>query len=88
MAEEVQSAEIHPAGASPNTSAYTDDQSHSEGLQLEREKFEFLQKMQTAELDLKKAESLRSRWTNPFIVAIIGALLEPVINFIPLFALG
>jgi hypothetical protein len=55
--------------------------------QIEREKFEFDQKMRLKEIELKEAEatrlteelkikqrdSERSRWTNPFIVAIIGA---------------
>jgi hypothetical protein len=55
--------------------------------QIEREKFEFDRKIRLREIELKEAEatrlveelkikqreSERSRWTNPFIVAIIGA---------------
>jgi hypothetical protein len=55
--------------------------------QTEREKFEFDKKIRLREIELKEAEatrlaeelkikqreSERSRWTNPFIVAIIGA---------------
>jgi hypothetical protein len=58
-------------------------------IELERAKFEFdkttriaeLQIKQTEsarladELEIKKREASRSRWTNPFIVAIIGAIL-------------
>lgn len=54
---------------------------------LEREKFEFDKKVRLKEIELKEAEGIRlekelelkqresdrSRWTNPFIVAIIGA---------------
>jgi hypothetical protein len=53
--------------------------------QIEREKFEFDRKIRLKEIELKEAEathlaeelkikqrdSERSRWTNPFIVAII-----------------
>lgn len=55
--------------------------------QIESEKFEFDRKIRLKEIELKEAEakrlgeelkikqreSARSRWTNPFIVAIIGA---------------
>jgi hypothetical protein len=62
--------------------------------QLDREKFEFDKAMRTQEIALKKQEedrlateleikrqdSLRSRWTNPFVVAIIGAILVGIGN--------
>lgn len=55
--------------------------------QIEREKFEFDKEIRLREIELKETESIRlaeelkikqrdserSRWTNPFIVAIIGA---------------
>jgi len=46
----------------------------------DREKFEFDREIRLREINLKEAEatrlseeSKRSRWTNPFVVAIIGA---------------
>jgi hypothetical protein len=79
---------------SSGTAIVGSDQSDFEALQLEREKFEFGKTVQTTELELKKAEAsrlaeeldikkrdaLRSRWTNPFMVAIIGALLVGIGN--------
>jgi hypothetical protein len=55
--------------------------------QIEREKFEFERNIRLKEIELKEAEAMRlaeelkikqrdserSRWTNPFVVAIIGA---------------
>jgi hypothetical protein len=62
--------------------------------QIEREKFEFEKKIRLREIELKEAEatrlaeelkikqreSERSRWTNPILVAVIGAIIVGIGN--------
>lgn len=88
MGSEPKLTELRTGEISPELSSVTQDQ-YSDTSKLEREKFEFDKAIRTSEielkqseavrladeLELKKRDALRSRWTNPFIVAIIGALL-------------
>jgi len=86
--------EVSTGEISPELASAANDQLDLESLKLEREKFEFDKKVRTGEIELKQAEAirlaneleikkgdaLRSRWTNPFIVAIIGAILVGISN--------
>lgn len=52
----------------------------SDDTALEREKFEFDKQMRIAERDLKVTEANRSRWSNPLVVALVGAVLVGIGN--------
>lgn len=94
MDSEPKVTELDTGEISPETARVTNDRLDWESLKLEREKFELDKTARTseialkqaevdhlaAELELKKQDALRSRWTNPFIVAIIGAILVGVGN--------
>jgi hypothetical protein len=89
MDSEPKLTEVRTCETLPEITDVANAQLDRQRLELEREKFEFDKTIRASEIELKRAEAvrladeleikrrdaLRSRWTNPFIVAIIGAIL-------------